>query len=53
MFAQGEIDALDRLIAWAWAGSSMSVVSGVESETVQPDVTLTDFFIHPNAAITG
>ena len=53
LFAQGETDALDRLITWAWAGPSMSVVIGVESETTQPDVTLTDFFIHPNPAITG
>ncbi len=53
LFAEGETDALDRLIAWAWAGPSMSAVSGVESEAAQPDVTFTDFFIHPNAAITG
>ena len=53
IFAQGGIDALDRLTTWAWAGPSMAAVSGVESETAQPDVTLTDFFIHPNVAITG
>jgi len=53
LFAQGETGALDRLITWAWAGPSTAAVSGVESETAQPDVTLTDFFIHPNVAITG
>ena len=52
LFAQGETPALDRLITWAWAGPSMAAVSGVESETVQPDATLTDFLIHPNVAIT-
>ena len=53
VFAQGETDALDRLITWAWAGPSTATVSGVESEAAQPDLTLTDFFIHPNVAITG
>ena len=53
LFAQGETGALDRLITWAWAGASTAAVSGVESEAAQPDVTLTDFFIHPNVAITG
>lgn len=53
LFAQGEAGALDRLIIWAWAGPSAAAVSGVESEMAQPDVTLTDFFIHPNVAITG
>lgn len=53
LFAQGESDAVDRLITWAWAGPSMASVSGVESETAQVDAMLTDFIIHPNAAITG
>ncbi len=52
LFAQGETPALDRLITWAWAGPSMAAVNGVESEAAQPDVTLTDFLIHPNVAIT-
>jgi len=46
--AQGDADAVDRLVAWAWAGPSSAVVMGVESDTVSRDVTLTDFFIQPN-----
>lgn len=53
LFAQGESDAVDRLISWAWTGPSMATVTGVESETAQFDATLSDFNIHPNAAITG
>ncbi len=47
-FAQGDSDAVDRLITWAWDGPTSALVTGVESETVSRDVTLTDFFIQPN-----
>jgi len=48
VFAQGPADGVDRLISWLWAGPSMSVVTGVESDPVAPDLTLRDFFIYPN-----
>lgn len=52
VFAQGEPERVDQLINWAWAGPSMAMVSGLESETVPIDNTLADFFIHPNVAKT-
>lgn len=48
LFAQGESDSIDRLVAWTWAGPSGAVVAGVESDNIAPDQTLTDFFIQPN-----
>lgn len=48
LLAQGSPDAVDNLIEWAWAGSSMARVSGVESDNVAPDLTITDFFIQPD-----
>ena len=48
LFAQGEPDSIDRLVTWTWAGSFGAVVTGVESDNVAPDQTLTDFFIQPN-----
>ncbi len=48
VFAQGPADDVDRLIGWLWAGPSMAVVTGVESDAVAPDLTLRDFFIYPN-----
>jgi acylphosphatase len=47
-FAQGGAEGVDRLVAWAWAGPSSAIVTGVESDMVRRDVTLTDFFIQPN-----
>jgi len=47
-FAQGDAEGVDRLIVWAWAGPPAATVTGVESNTVSHDVTLTDFFIQPN-----
>ena len=46
--AQGERDNVDRLVTWLWSGPSSAVVTGVESDIVAADMTLTDFFIHPN-----
>jgi acylphosphatase len=48
IFAQGRDDEVDRLVGWLWAGPSMALVTGVESDSVAPDLTLRDFFIHPN-----
>ena len=47
-FVQGGSDAVDGLITWAWDGPTPALVTGVESDTVSRDVTLTDFFIQPN-----
>ncbi len=48
VWAQGDPVACDRLIDWLWAGPRPAQVSGVETDTVSPDSTLRDFFIHPN-----
>jgi acylphosphatase len=48
VFAQGSDQGLDRLLDWAWQGPPSSMVSGVESDVVAADPTLTDFFIQPN-----
>ena len=48
--AQGESDALDSLVAWAWAGPASAVVAGVETEVIAMDRNLTDFLIHPGPA---
>lgn len=47
VFAQGANEAVDRLLDWVWAGPSGARVTGVESDVVAPDITLTDFFIQP------
>ncbi len=48
--AQGEADAVDQLIEWAWAGPAGASVRGVETEMTPMDDTLTDFFIQPGPA---
>jgi acylphosphatase len=48
IFAQGPDEGLDRLMEWVWAGPATAGVSGVETDVVALDVTLTDFFIQPN-----
>jgi acylphosphatase len=50
VMAQGRTEQVDRLIDWLWSGPAGARVTGVESETVSPDLTLRDFFIHPNPA---
>lgn len=50
IFAQGGDEQVDLLVDWAWAGPSLAAVTGVETETVAVDRTLTDFFIQPNPA---
>ncbi len=52
VFAQGTAEELDRLVAWLWTGPAGAVVTGVESDSVSPDNTLRDFFIHPNPTKT-
>lgn len=53
MFAQGGDEGLDGLIGWAWEGPAPANVTGVESDVVAVDGTLTDFFIQPNRLPTG
>ena len=36
------------LVGWLWAGPSVALVAGVESDVVAPDQTLRDFFIYSN-----
>ncbi|HUG31588.1 MAG TPA: acylphosphatase [Acidimicrobiia bacterium] len=48
LFAQGSDEGVDRLLDWIWAGPVAARVSGVETDVVAPDVTLTDFFIQAN-----
>ena len=50
VLAQGAPSAVDELIKWAWIGPSAASVSGVETDTVAVDPTITDFFIQPNPA---
>ena len=50
LMAQGDPESVDRLVSWLWSGPSLAVVTGVESDVVAVDVTLKDFFIHPNPA---
>ena len=48
VFAQGGNDEVDQWVDWLWEGSSPSRVTGVETDSVASDITLTDFFIQPN-----
>jgi acylphosphatase len=48
IFAQGDDEAVDRLVDWIWSGPAAAWVTGVESDVVAEDRTLTDFFIQPN-----
>jgi acylphosphatase len=48
IFAQGPGEDVDALLAWLWIGPAGAVVSGVESDVVAIDDTLTDFFIQPD-----
>jgi len=50
LFAQGSDQGVNRLLDWMWAGPSGARVTGVESDVVAPDNTLTDFFIQPGPA---
>lgn len=50
LFAQGGDEDLDRLLDWVWAGPPAARVTGVESDVVATDPTLTDFFIQPGPA---
>ena len=52
LFAQGDADMVDQLVDWAWSGPFNATVTGVESDLVALDETLTDFFIQPNPSRT-
>ena len=45
VFAQGEDDAVNRLVDWLWSGPTCDGVVGVESDVVPVDLQLHDFFI--------
>ena len=45
VFAQGDPDAVDRLVAWLWHGPPRARVAAVESEVVAPDPQLSGFII--------
>lgn len=45
VFAQGENEAVDRLVDWLWLGPAGASVAGVESDVVALDGSLHDFFI--------
>ena len=44
-FAQGPDDDVAAFVDWLWHGPPAAVVTGVESDVVSPDATLTDFHI--------
>ena len=48
VFAQGDPSGVDRLVDWLWVGPSAAWVTGVESDVVATNPTLTDFFIQPS-----
>ncbi|MDX1468158.1 MAG: acylphosphatase [Acidimicrobiia bacterium] len=48
--AQGEADAVERLIEWAWLGPEGATVTGVETEMSDVDDTIADFYIQPGPA---
>ena len=50
VLAQGDSEAVDSLVQWAWVGPSGAVVTGVESDGVSVDPNLSDFFIQPGPA---
>lgn len=50
LFAQGPDEGVGKLLDWIWAGPGAARVTGVESDVVAPDTTLTDFFIQPGPA---
>ncbi|MPZ51290.1 MAG: acylphosphatase [Acidimicrobiia bacterium] len=48
IFAQGESEQLDELSSFLWSGSGFASVTGVETDSVNPDPNVGDFFIYPN-----
>ena len=51
ILAQGRDDGIDRFLDWVWSGPSAARVTGVESDVVAEDATITDFFIQPGPAL--
>ena len=45
VFAQGAEDDVNAFIDWLWTGPPAALVTGVESDTVEPDPNLQDFLI--------
>lgn len=45
VWAQGDPDAVERLVDWLWEGPPRAKVTGVESHDVEPDDSLQDFLV--------
>ncbi len=45
VWAQGDRQAVNRLVEWLWLGPPGALVTGVESDSVAPDEYLHDFFV--------
>lgn len=45
VWAQGDPQAVDRMLEWLWAGPPGAQVTGVESNEVTPDPKLQDFLV--------
>lgn len=45
VWLQGDEDAVNEMVDWLWIGPSAASVTGVESDTVEPDQNLQDFLV--------
>lgn len=45
VFLQGDEQAVNAMIDWLWTGPPYASVTGLESDTVDPDTNLQDFLI--------
>lgn len=45
VWAQGDGEAVDKLVEWLWQGPPKAQVVAVETSSVAPDLTLQDFLI--------
>lgn len=45
VWVQGEEGAVNQMVDWLWVGPPGATVSGVESDTVDPDRNLQDFLV--------
>lgn len=45
VFAQGPDTGVESLIDWLWVGPPRATVTGLESDTVEPDPNLQDFLV--------
>ena len=45
VWLQGDEEAVNEMVDWLWIGPSAASVTGVESDTVEPDQNLQDFLV--------